>query len=197
MQEVSSLSNEIQMINNVINDISYQTNLLSLNAMIEASRAGEGNGGFKVVATEVQKLAERSAEAAKTINELLEKNNLTVNQGVSLSEQISQRFDGIADSMKPLSTAVRNVSDASGEQNEAIKQILLGLDDIDHAIAQNQSMVERVNSVVDEMQDSAKTLSAALQELDAQPALQLTTILTRGSLQKTRLSVNARCRSHA
>ena len=77
MAEVSNLSHEIQMINNVINDISYQTNLLSLNAMIEASRAGEGNGGFKVVATEVQKLAERSAEAAKSINELLEKNNLT------------------------------------------------------------------------------------------------------------------------
>ncbi len=167
MSEISSLSNEIQMINNVINDISYQTNLLSLNAMIEASRAGEGNGGFKVVATEVQKLAERSADAAKGINDLLEKNNLTVNQGVSLSEQISQRFTGISESMKPLSTAVRNVSDASSEQNEAIKQILLGLDDIDHAITQNQAMVEKVNNVVDEMQDSANTLSSALQGVDS------------------------------
>lgn len=165
MTDIRRSSDEIQHINNVVNDIAWQTNLLSLNAMIEASRAGEGNGGFKVVAQEVKKLAERSAQAADNINRLLADNRQSVENGVQLSDEMQRQFDAVAEQIKPLSDAVHNTSDASREQTQAISQITQGLADIDRTVGHNQQTAGQTAETAAELRNNAQTLLDIVQQL--------------------------------
>jgi hypothetical protein len=165
MNQVRSSSEEIQMINNVINDISYQTNILSLNAMIEASRSSEASGGFKVVALEVKRLAERSAKAADNINKLLDSNFVAVKQGVNLSETMQKRFEEISARIQPLALTIQNVSDASYEQSEAIRQITMGLNDIDKAIEENKYLAEESSVTARELRNNAVSLMEVVAEM--------------------------------
>lgn len=162
MQEVQKSSEEIKTINNVIDEIAYQTNMLSLNAMIEASRAGEGNGGFKVVAVEVKKLSERSAKAAENINRLLERNFLSVKKGANLSQTMQKRFRDITEHVKPVTYSIQNVSDASQEQHEAIRQIMQGLFDIDRAIENNQALSQSSSTMSAQLKTNSEELLKAL-----------------------------------
>jgi hypothetical protein len=165
MNQMRTSSEEIQSINNVINDISYQTNILSLNAMIEASRSSEASGGFKVVALEVKRLAERSAKAADNINKLLDSNFASVQQGVTLSETMQVRFDEIEQYIKPLADAIQNVADASAEQNEAIRQIVGGLADIDRAVESNKELAAKTSNMANQMSSSSQSMVKALSSL--------------------------------
>ena len=167
MQEMKKSSTEIQSINNVINDISYQTNLLSLNAMIEASRSGDENSGFKVVALEVKKLAERSADAAADINALLTKNFAAVQQGAQLSNTIEQRFNEIAEKIGPLVNAIQQVSDASDEQNSAIHQITEGLIAIDKVIEENKNRAYRSSNAAKSLKENSAILVDLVMSLEA------------------------------
>ncbi len=165
MNQVRTSSEEIQTINNVINDISYQTNILSLNAMIEASRSSEASGGFKVVALEVKRLAERSAKAADNITKLLDSNFIAVKQGVNLSETMKQRFEEISARIQPLALTIQNVSDASYEQSEAIRQITMGLNDIDKAIEENKYLAEESSVIAKELRKNAVSLMEVVAEM--------------------------------
>ncbi|MCP3683076.1 MAG: hypothetical protein GY861_10330, partial [bacterium] len=122
MEEMQNSSEQIQNINNVVDEIAYQTNILSLNAMIEASRSDE-QGGFKVVALEVKRLAEQATDAANDINNLLNENFKSVQSGVELTEEMSSTFTNISDHIQPMVYQIQNIADASFEQNEAIRQI--------------------------------------------------------------------------
>ena len=165
VEQVSVSSEEIQTINNMINDISRQTNMLSLNAMIEAARSGE-NGGFKVVALEVKKLAERSAEAADKINQLLLQNMAAVEQGVDLSQTMAQRFQEITEKMQPLTQTIQHVADASFEQKEAVRQINAGLGDIDRAIEKNRARAEESSALANALRQNAAALMGVVNALD-------------------------------
>ena len=165
MEQIRGSSEEIQTINNVINDIAYQTNILSLNAMIEASRSKESSGGFKVVALEVKRLAERSSKAAENINKLLDSNRVAVRMGVDLSETMRQRFDEITGKIEPLATVIQNVSDASFEQSEAIRQITEGLNDIDRAIEENQKLATTSSSTARELRNNAVSLMEVVADM--------------------------------
>jgi hypothetical protein len=164
MNQVKTSSEEIQSINNVINEISYQTNILSLNAMIEASRSDSG-GGFKVVALEVKRLAERSAKAADNINKLLGNNFISVQQGVNLSETMKVRFDEISAKIAPLAHTIQQVTDASFEQHEAIKQITGGLNDIDRAIEENRDLASDTAKTAIELRNNSVALMEVVAEL--------------------------------
>jgi methyl-accepting chemotaxis protein len=157
-------SQEIQSINNVINDIAYQTNLLSLNAMIEASR-GSDNGGFKVVALEVKKLAERSSDAAANINHLLKENFSSVKLGVELSENMRQRFVEIQEKIHPLATSVGQVANASREQDQAIRQITIGLSHINSAIDNNQDLAQQTSATANALKDNSDKLLHVVESL--------------------------------
>jgi hypothetical protein len=167
MHEIQNSSEEIKTINNVIDEIAYQTNMLSLNAMIEASRAGDGNGngGFKVVAVEVKKLSERSAKAAENINKLLERNFLSVKKGAALSQTMQKRFKEITENVKPVTYSIQNVSDASHEQHEAIRQIMQGLLDIDRAIENNQALSQSSSTMAVQLKNNSESLLKALATL--------------------------------
>lgn len=165
MQDISTLSAEIQSINNVINDISYQTNLLSLNAMIEASRLGE-DSGFKVVALEVKKLAERSSSAGDSIDKLLSRNQSSVKSSVSISETIKQRFQHIADQVDPLVRDIQNVADASQEQSSGIQQMQFSLDHIDQAVQQNHQQAEETSILASQLRENSASMADMLKQIN-------------------------------
>lgn len=158
VDDIKQSGREIQNINNVIDDIAWQTNLLSLNAMIEASRAGDGHGGFRVVALEVKRLAEGAAEAAEKINKLLAKNLQSVQKGVDSAVELQVAFDSLINEIKPLSISVRSMSDSSIEQTQAILQINQGLIDIDKAVAQNQQSAEETAKTAAELRKNSANL---------------------------------------
>lgn len=166
INDIRRSSIEIQNINNVINDIAGQTNLLSLNAMIEASRAGDSQGGFKVVALEVKKLAERSAEAADNINRLLVANLRSVENGVTLSEDMQQQFVAVQRQLQPLAAAVHSMSESSREQADAIVQISRGLVDIDQSVGRNSQAAGQTAQTAAELRSNATLLLQVVDVLD-------------------------------
>lgn len=157
-KEMSQSSQEVQSINNLINDIAWQTNLLSLNAMIEAARAGDEHSGFRVVALEVKRLAEGAAEAAGNINQLLAHNAKLIEKGIAASYEVQNAFELLNQQVQPVSLDVRCMSEASVEQTHAILQINQGLADIDRAVEFNQQAADNAAEVASELRKSAEEL---------------------------------------
>ncbi|MCX7924690.1 MAG: globin-coupled sensor protein [Fimbriimonadales bacterium] len=131
----------------VVNQIAFQTHLLALNAAIEAARAGEAGRGFAVVAKEVQQLAERSAQSAKDVGNLVNQIRIVVNDAVGAMEQSTQQFE------QELVTAVREVSRVVEQYRE-----------VAHRMAQS---AEQVRVAMDEVASSGEQTSAAAQEVSA------------------------------
>lgn len=165
MLHTQGLSTQVQKINNVINDIASQTNLLSLNAMIEASRADKAGGGFKVVAQEVKSLAERSANSASDINRLLFENSENAEQGVALAQTMRQRFEASAEQIEPLANAVKQVASASYQQDAAIRQVSTGLFAMTDAVDHNQELAQALADNAQQLREQSNQLEKLLQQV--------------------------------
>jgi uncharacterized coiled-coil protein SlyX len=165
IDSVRDSGEKIKRINAVIDDIAYQTNLLSLNAMIEASRSGDEGSGFKVVALEVRKLAERAAESAKDINELLTHNRASIENGVALSAQTLKSFESIQADIMPLATAMQSVADASHEQSYSINHLSSIAHDIEGSSVSIQQLADDTKLTATALKQSAKTVSSMLSQL--------------------------------
>ncbi|WP_425074224.1 methyl-accepting chemotaxis protein [Sagittula sp. S175] len=142
MERIRQASDKIQQIIGLIDDVSFQTNLLSLNAGVEAARAGEAGRGFSVVAAEVRQLAASTSEAASEIKALISASQDEVEAGVSLTSRAGQTFDGIVRSFGDVEGLTVKVASASTEQATAVEEVNAAVTEIDEITQRNAVMAE-------------------------------------------------------
>jgi methyl-accepting chemotaxis protein len=142
MARIDEASHKMSDIISVIDEIARQTNLLALNAAVEAARAGEAGRGFAVVATEVRSLAQRSAQAAKDISDLITNSSGQVKNGVELVNRAGTALNEIVESIKGVADIVADIASASAEQSTGLDQIKEALSQMDGATQQNSALVE-------------------------------------------------------
>jgi methyl-accepting chemotaxis protein len=151
IQEIARDSEGLLEINAVMDNIASQTNLLSMNAAIEAAHAGESGKGFAVVADEIRKLAESSGEQSKTTTAMLKKIKASIDNITKSSDDVLARFGAIDSSVKTVSQHEQNILNAMEEQEVGGKQIL-------ESISRLRSITASVKKGSDNMEESGKTL---------------------------------------
>ncbi len=158
MQGISASSRRIGEITSVIDGIAFQTNILALNAAVEAARAGEQGRGFAVVASEVRHLAQRSAEAAKEIKQLIHDSVLQVSSGTNLVTEAGATIRDVVDVVQRVGHMVESISQASAEQERAIAQIGEAVTQLDQTTQQNAALVEESAAASQNLQYQTKEL---------------------------------------
>lgn len=162
MSSIKESSKKIVDIIGVIDGIAFQTNILALNAAVEAARAGEQGRGFAVVATEVRNLAQRSANAAKEIKELISNSVDKVEVGSRLVDDAGKTMDEIVVSIKSVADIMAEITSASAEQRDGINQVSMAIGKMDEATQQNAALVEQAAAAASSMRDQANNLNNAV-----------------------------------
>jgi len=139
---ITESSQKIGVAVTVIDEIAFQTNLLALNAGVEAARAGEAGRGFAVVASEVRALAQRSAEAAKEIKQLIGSSSDGVANGVQLMSATAEIFDRIKEQISDIDSGIADIAGQALDQSSALKSVNLSMSDIDQSTQQNAATAE-------------------------------------------------------
>jgi len=151
IQEIAHDSEGLLEINSVMNNIAAQTNLLSMNAAIEAAHAGEAGRGFAVVAGEIRKLAESSSQQSKTTAAMLKKIKASIDNITKSSDDVLNRFGAIDSNVKTVSQHEQNILNAMREQETGGRQIL-------DSISRLRDITRSVKKGSDDMAESGKTL---------------------------------------
>lgn len=159
MGDIEKSAQEISQIINVIDGIAFQTNLLALNAGVEAARAGDAGKGFAVVANEVRALAQRSADAAKDIKQLITQSNVQVDKGVSLVGKTGEMLGRIGEQVQQISSLVSGISAAAESQSASLQQINTAVGDMDRMTQQNAAMVEESTAASRSLASEASELA--------------------------------------
>ncbi len=144
MRAIQESSRRISEITQVIDSIAFQTNILALNAAVEAARAGEQGRGFAVVAAEVRALAQRSAQAAKEIKQLIEDSAAKVDTGHEKTEVARKTMSEALDSVRRVNALVDEISHAAREQLTGISQVNDAVTQLDTITQQNAALVEEI-----------------------------------------------------
>ncbi|MDR5900112.1 methyl-accepting chemotaxis protein [Halomonas vilamensis] len=162
MHDIAGSSQQVSDIIGVIDSISFQTNILALNASVEAARAGEQGRGFAVVASEVRNLASRSAEAAKEIRSLIESSVAQVQQGSALVEQTGNTMTEVVSAIRRVTDIMDEISAASEEQSSGIEQVSQAVGQMDQVTQQNAALVQQASSASASLDEQADRLEAAV-----------------------------------
>ena len=158
MDEINAKVEAINEAIEVIDQIAFQTNILSLNAAVEAATAGEAGKGFAVVAQEVRNLANRSAEAAKEIKDLVENATSKTNDGKKISDEMKVGYNNLNKLISETIDIIQDVSIASSEQLKGIEQINDAVAILDRVTQENASEASNVALIANETLDRAKIL---------------------------------------
>ena len=156
-KQVSSINEAIE----VIDQIAFQTNILSLNAAVEAATAGEAGKGFAVVAQEVRNLANRSAEAAKEIKGIVEAATSKARSGKEISTKMIEGYHELNQNISDTIEMIENVSTASREQEGGIRQINDAITTLDQATQQNASVAEEISHMSAQIANMSNSLVTA------------------------------------
>ncbi|WP_228146298.1 methyl-accepting chemotaxis protein [Poseidonibacter lekithochrous] len=155
--QVSSINEAIE----VIDQIAFQTNILSLNAAVEAATAGEAGKGFAVVAAEVRNLASRSAEAAKEIKDIVEAASMKANEGKKISDNMIEGYKELNNNISDTTITIDEVANASREQEKGIIQINDAVNTLDQATQKNAQVANEISSMANNIAEMSNSLVTA------------------------------------
>ena len=160
-QAMEDITKQVTFINesiSIIDQIAFQTNILSLNAAVEAATAGEAGKGFAVVAQEVRNLASRSAEAAKEIKELVENATIKATEGKNISSEMITGYESLLDNISNSTKKIEEISTASKEQETAITQINDAINRLDQQTQENAATAAKTHTIAVETDVIAKEI---------------------------------------
>jgi methyl-accepting chemotaxis protein len=172
MSRIEEASNRIGQIIGVIDEIAFQTNLLALNAGVEAARAGESGRGFAVVAQEVRALAQRAADAAREIRQLILGSNEQVALGASLVNQTGEALSKVVGQVGEIARLISEIASSAVEQASGLEEVNGAVNQMDQFTQQNAVMVEESNAASHAIRLEADRLSnkVSVFKVAAQPS---------------------------
>ena len=165
MNEITLSAEKIRNIIKTIEEIAFQTNLLALNAAVEAARAGEAGKGFAVVADEVRNLAQRSAQAARDTTQLIQGTVENIRGGARIAEELDLSFKEIQEGSEQVARLIAEITSATGEQAQGVDQVNAAVAQMDMVTQQNAASAEKSASASDELARQAEMLGEAVNDL--------------------------------
>ncbi|MEM5558901.1 methyl-accepting chemotaxis protein [Aliarcobacter cryaerophilus] len=181
MDEINSKVNMVNDAISVIDQIAFQTNILSLNAAVEAATAGEAGKGFAVVAQEVRNLATRSAEAAKEIKNIVEDATIKANEGKTIATNMIDGYKGLNESISKTINLISDIEMSSKEQLSGIEQINDAVNELDRQTQQNAMIATEANDIAMNLDEVAKLIveDANKKEFNGKTSVQAKNINTK------------------
>ena len=148
----------ISQLANSIEDISFQTNILALNASVEAARAGDAGRGFAIVAEEIRRLATQVSEASRAADELAVRAAESVESGSALIEDTSTNMKGAVTATEGVKEMMSAIAQASRQQLEAVSQIQESMDSLSDVVQENSASSEESAVIGEELAEQARSL---------------------------------------
>ncbi len=162
MQDINDASENISNVMKIIDDIASQTNIISLNASVEAARAGVHGRGFAVVAEEIRNLASKSAEAAKNSADMIENSIKKAAIGSKLASKTASSLEDILQSVENMTALISDIAEASAQQSTSVNQVNTGLSQISDVLQTNSATSQQCAATSTELANLAEELKRAV-----------------------------------